>query len=262
MKNQMYALKAEIAKNRHSKILLISFIAFALVPVMGGIFMLVMQSPEAMLKASALNAKVEAMNVSADWSSFFMILSQGMGVGGIMVLGFIATWIFGREYSDNTVKDLLSLPTSRTKILNAKFILYFVWSLVLAIFIVILGLIIGLALQLPGFGNELIFMFLKKYFITTFLVILLGTPLAFFSMLGKGYLAPLGFVALTLVFSQIIGALGYGNYFPWAVPAIFSGMVGEHKEPLNVISYAILFAVSAIGYCITLLYWKYTDHNK
>jgi ABC-2 type transport system permease protein len=257
-----FALKAEFIKNKHSKILLISFIAFALVPIMGGVFMLVMQNPEAMANASLLNTKMEAMQVSADWGALFMILTQGMGVGGIMVFGFIVSWIFGREYSDNTVKDLLSLPVSKTDILNAKYIMYFVWSVALAIVNIVLGITIGFLLQLPGFDGINIFVFLQDYFITTFLTILLGTPIAFFSMWGKGYLAPLGFVALTLVFSQIIAAVGYGQYFPWAVPALFSGSAGEYKERLNILSYLILFIVSIFGYCITIFYWKYTDHNK
>jgi ABC-2 type transport system permease protein len=262
MNNQLFALKAEIIKNKHSIILPISFIAFSLVPVMGGVFMLVMQNPEAMAKASLLNTKMEAMNVSANWDALFMILTEGMGIGGIMVFGFMTSWIFGREYSDNTVKDLLSLPTSKTMILNAKYMVYFIWSIILAIFNVVLGILIGLALRLPGFVIENILVFLQDYFITSFLTVLLGIPVAFFAMWGKGYLAPLGCVALVLVFSQIIAAVGYGHYFPWAVPALYSGAGGEYKEQLNVMSYIMVILVSVLGYCITTLYWKYTDHNK
>jgi ABC-2 type transport system permease protein len=258
----MFAVKAEIEKNKHSKIFFFFFLAFYLIPIMGGIFMLAMQSSETMLKASMFKSKVEAMNVSADWDSLFMILLQAMGIGGIIIFGFIVTWLFGREYTEHTVKDLLSLPTSRTNILNAKYILYFIWSITLAIFNLLFGMAIGIGLQLPGFENVKFIVYLQEYFITTFLTVLLGTPLAFFSMLGRGYLAPLGVVALTVAFSQIIAALGYGHYFPWAVPALFSGTAGEYKEQLNLLSYIILFIISVFGYCITVFYWKYTDHNK
>ncbi|MDR1895126.1 MAG: ABC transporter permease [Spirochaetales bacterium] len=122
MNSQIAAFKAELLKSKYSKIFLISFIAFALVPVMGGVFMLVMQNPEAMAKASLLNTKIEAMNVAVNWNALFMILTQGMGIGGILIYGFVISWIFGREYSDKTVKDLLSLPVSRAKIINAKYI--------------------------------------------------------------------------------------------------------------------------------------------
>jgi len=262
MNNQLYPLKAELLKCRHSVIFLISFIAFSLVPIMGGVFMLVMQNPEAMAKASLLNTKVEMMNVTADWNALFMILTQGMGVGGIMVFGFIASWLFGREYSDNTVKDLLSLPSSKTSILNAKYIVYVLWAITLAVVNALFGILIGSLIGLQGFDSNSVPVYLRDYCITTVLIILLGTPVAFFSMIGKGYLAPLGFIALVLVFSQIIAAVGFGHYFPWSVPALFSGAGGEYKEQLNAMSYIIVVMVSVIGYCITVIYWKNADYSK
>ncbi|MDR0377858.1 MAG: ABC transporter permease [Spirochaetaceae bacterium] len=262
MNNQICALKAEFIKNRHSKILLISFIAFSIVPVMGGVFMLVTQNPQAMAKASLLNTKMEAMKFSAGWESLFMILTMGMGIGGVIIFGFVVSWIFGREYSEGTVKDMLSLPTSKSMILNAKFILYFLWSLGLAIVNAVLGIAIGAALRFPGFEFGNMLASLKDYFITTILTVLLGPPIAFFSLWGKGYLAPLGILVLTVVFSQIITALGYGCYFPWAVPALFSGAGGEYKEQLNPVSYFILLLVAAAGYRAAVFYWKYADHHK
>ncbi|GAB6393074.1 MAG: bacitracin ABC transporter permease [Treponematales bacterium] len=261
MNKQCSALQAELLKSKHSVIVLISFIAFALLPIMGGVFMLVMQSPEAMAKASLLNTKMEMMKVTPDWNAIFMILTQGMGVGGIVIFGFAASWLFGREYSDNTVKDLLSLPVSKTAILNAKFIVYFLWAVALAIVNAALGVLIASTLRLPGFDTNSLSLFLRDYFVTTMLTILLGTPTAFFSMLGKGYLAPLGFIVLTLLFSQIIAAIGYGYYFPWSVPALFSGVAGEHKAALSPLSYLVVVLVSVLGYIATILYWKYTDHT-
>jgi ABC-2 type transport system permease protein len=96
----------------------------------------------------------------------------------------------------------------------------------------------------------------------TLLTVLLGSPIAFFSIWGRGYLVPLGILVLTVVFSQIIAALGYGHYFPWAVPALFSGASGEYKEQLNAMSYFILVVVAVAGYCVTIFYWKYADHHR
>src|SRR5699024_1298166 len=39
--------------------------------------------------------------------------AQMIAVGGIFVFGFVTSWIFGREYADKTVTDLLALPYSR-----------------------------------------------------------------------------------------------------------------------------------------------------
>jgi hypothetical protein len=73
-------------------------------------------------------------------------------------------------------------------------------------------------------------------------------------------MAPLGFVVLTLVFSQIIAATGFGTYFPWAIPGIFSGAAGEMKAGLNAVSYSIVAATGVFGIASALWYWQTADH--
>jgi len=258
----IYALKAELIKNKYSHILWVTFIAFSLAPVMGGVFMLILRNPEALAKAGGLAAKAQAMNFSADWNAYLGILTQAVGVGGVLIFGFVASWIFGREYSDGTAKDLLALPTSRSGIIHAKFIVYAVWCLALVISNLFVGLLIGTSLQIAAPEYHSFVAQLGDYFLTTALTVLLGTPTAFFAMWGKGYLAPLGFVALTLVFAQVIAATGYGYYFPWSVPGLFSGSGGEFKAQLNSVSYGILIGTSIAGYAATIFYWKYADQSK
>jgi len=263
MKNLSLALAAEFLKIKNSKVIWVSLVAFAIAPLMGGVFMVILSDPELAAQSSALNLKAQAMSIQVSWDSYFMVLSQAMGIGGIMVFGFVASWIFGREYSDGTAKDLLSLPVSRTQILNAKFIVYAFLCILLAISNLIIGFVVGWILDLHGYNILILIKNLEIYMVTTFLTILIGTPIAFFAMAGKGYLAPLGFVALTLVFAQIIAATGYGTYFPWAVPGIFSNSGGAGmKDILNVNSYLVLIATSIIGYLLTITWWNYADQHK
>lgn len=262
MKNQLNALQAEFLKNRYATILWTTFIAFGLAPLMGGVFILIIQDPEAMAKTGGLAAKTQAMNFAANWKSYIGLMTQAVGVGGVLIFGFVASWIFGREYSEGTAKDLLSLPTSRTKILNAKFMVYILWCSALSVSNLLLGLVIGLALRLPIPETGILSTLLSDYFITTFLTILIGIPIAFFAIWGKGYLAPLGFVALTLVFAQIIAATGYGSYFPWSVPGLYSGSGGEYKMLLDSWSYTILILTSVAGYFAIIKYWKHADQTK
>jgi ABC-2 type transport system permease protein len=51
--------------------------------------------------------------------------------------------VFGREYSDRTLKDLLALPTLRSAIVLAKFVVVASWSAALTV--VILTAVAGLA---------------------------------------------------------------------------------------------------------------------
>ncbi|WP_049817911.1 ABC transporter permease [Thermosediminibacter oceani] len=148
MKGLKRAFIAELLKLKHSNAIWVSFAAFALGPIMGCLIIIILQNPILTHKLGIISAKAAILTFSADWNSYFSFLSQVVGFGGIIVFGFVASYIFGREYVDRTVRDLLSLPVSRDKILNAKFFVYFVWCSGLTISNLILGLLIGRALNL------------------------------------------------------------------------------------------------------------------
>lgn len=253
---------AELLKNRRSRITWAAFVAFALAPLMGGVFMLIMKNPEAVAQSSMLKSKADMVSFQANWPSYLSLLSQAMGVGGILVFGFVASWLFGREYVEGTAKDLLALPGSRSRIVHAKFAVYTLWCLALALSNLLIGLLIGLALQLPDWGGIFQGPYFKDYIFTTLLTLLPGTPIAFFALAGRGYMAPLGAVVLTLVLSQIIAATGYGNYFPWAIPGLYSGAGGEYKALLNAGSYSVLALTCIGGYAATLWWWGNADQAK
>ncbi len=261
MKPFIRVIGAEFLKIRHSGFFWATFIAFGLAPVIGAVFILIIRDGDALAQAGALATKARAMNFEPTWKSYVGMLTQAVGVGGVMVFGFVASWVFGREYSDGTAKDLLSLPASRTTILNAKFILYAIWSVLLVLSNLLLGLLLGAVLQLPATDGASLTSPLADYLITTVLTILAGVPIAFFALWGKGYLTPLGFVALTLVFSQIVAAAGFGAYFPWAIPGLYSSVGGDYKLQLTVYSYAVLLLTSLAGYVATLQYWNRADQT-
>ena len=263
MKQQYNAFVAEVLKNRHSPIIWITFIAFSLAPIFGAVFMYLMKDGGTTGLSGAFKMKAELMSFESNWNSLLGLLSQAVGIGGVLIFGFVASWLFGREFSDGTSKDLLSLPISRAKIINAKFIYYIIWCTALVIVNLLLGILFGYLLNIPGRSIDMFTHNLKVYFITTFLIIMLNTPIAFFAIYGKGFLAPLGVVALLLVVAQIFGVLGFGNYFPWAVPGIYAGSGGvEMAASLNYISFGLIILMSIIGYFGTIFWWKYTDQTK
>jgi hypothetical protein len=101
---------------------------------------------------------------------------------------------------------------------------------------------------------------MQVYFVTVLLAILVDLPVALFAITGKVYLLPLGIVIILVVLSQIIGALGLGIYFPWAIPGIYSGSGGESlKTLLDYFSFLIVFFTGIAGYLSTILWWKYSD---
>ncbi len=258
----IHTIRAELRKIKGSGFLPASFIAFGLAPLMGGVFMLMLRHPSAMARAGGLATKADAMHFTADWVSYFHLLSQAVGVGGVLIFGFVISWLFGREYSDGTAKDMLALPTSRRAIIHGKFAVYILWCLMLATSNLFIGAIIGSMLGIDIPSVSVLLPLLGHYYATVFLTLLTVVPIAFFALWGRGFLTPLGFVALTLVFAQIIAAAGFGSLFPWAIPGLFSGASGDAGTGLGIISYVVVLLTAFAGYGITTSFWIHADHTK
>ncbi len=254
------ALWAEGLKILRGKIFWIILVAFSFFPVLLGVMMFVLKNPELAHNTGLLGAKAQLMG-EANWSSYFSILSQVIAAAGLMGFGFITSWVFGREYSDRTVKDLLALPVSRSLIVWAKFIVIILWCVLLSLEILGLGLLAGKIVDIGGWSSELFFHGLNIFLVTSVLTITLSTPVAFFASYGRGYLPPLGFVIIVIIIAQFIATLGHGAYFPWAVPALYSGAAGPGSAQLEAVSFIIVFITGIIGILATFLWWRFADHS-
>jgi len=259
MTSLLAALQVEGLKLRKSKMLWTVLAAFTIAPLMGGFFMFVLKNPEFAKSTGMLGTKAQIAG-EATWPSYFSMLAQIIAVGGILVYGFVASWVFGREYTDRTLKDLLALPYHRYVVVVAKFLVIFIAAGLLSVYVVCLGVLIGGLIGLSGWTSATAMDGFLVLLITAVLAISLSTPVAFFACLGRGYLAPLGFIIMMVVFAQIIAAIGYGAYFPWAVPALFSGITGE-GHAIRVSSFLIVFFTGLAGFIGTLVWWLYADQH-
>lgn len=261
MNNLNQALWVELLKARRSKMPLLTALAFALAPFAGGFFMFIMKEPELARNLGVISMKAQIVARSADWPTFLNILAQAIAIGGIILFSLIASWVFGREYADHTISDLLALPTPRSGIVLAKFILVMLWSAALALFIYLVGLGVALLVGLPPVTAELFWQGTTSIAISACLTILLVTPIAFFASAGRGYLPPMGAAILFVVLAQIIAAAGWGEYFPWSIPALFSGLAGEGYADLGSISFLIVLLTSIGGLIATLAWWQMADQT-
>ena len=142
------AVQVEYIKVRHSKTLWLTILAFVMLTVIGGLFMFILKDPERARQLGLIGAKAQIFGGTADWPSFFNLVFLLVCIGGLIIFGFIFVWIFGREYTDKTYYDVLSLPTSRMTIVIAKIITGVYWSMALMLLVFVLTLGIGALLQL------------------------------------------------------------------------------------------------------------------
>ena len=256
MNHLLSALWAEALKARRSKVPLLASIGFTLAPLMDGLFMFIMKDPERAREMGLLSVKAQLAMSTAEWATFFSVLSQAIAIGGVIVFSIVTAWIFGREFSDHTAKDLMALPTSREKIVAAKLMIISAWVFVTSIWIYVIGLAVGGLVDIPGWTNQLAWQSFSDVLVTAAMSLLLMTPVAFIASMGRGYLPPLGWAILTIFLSQIIAATGWGDWFPWSVPALYSGVIGPRSEQLGMHSYVLIFLTGVVGLIATYWYWR------
>jgi ABC-2 type transport system permease protein len=123
------------------------------------------------------------------------------------------------------------------------------------------GLLAGLAFTIPHWSMQAARHGFAVFVMCASLTMLLCTPVAFVASLGRGYLLPIGFVLLTLIMTNIVGvgAPGFAAYFPWAFPALISGVAGQAAPHPSAWSAIIFTATVLAGYVGTVLWWRYAD---
>jgi ABC-2 type transport system permease protein len=256
------ALWAETLKMRRSKVPLFTAIGFSIVPLMAGLFMIILKDPEAARSMGLITAKAQLVAGVADWPTFFSILAQAVAIGGAILFAIVTAWVFGREFSDRTAKELLALPTSRAAIVAAKLIVIVVWTLALTVFIYLIGLLVGNLVVIPGWSEGLLRKASFDILGAAALTIALLPFVALFAGIGRGDLLPFGWLILTVVLSQIAAVTGWGDWFPWSVPALFSGAAGPRSELLGFHSYIIVGLASLVSLAATFYWWRNADQTR
>ncbi len=256
------ALWVEFLKVRKSRMLWITIAFFAFVALMMGLLMLIAIHPEYAGKSAIFSSKATFVK-RTDWTGFFGLLLQIILTLGIIGYGVVTGWIFGREFSDRVINDILALPVSRITIVTAKFIVVGIWCILLMLTIYFVGLVIGIAISLPGWNAPVIIHWSWIYMRSGLLTILSGSPVGLVASYGRGYLLAIAYVLLTLITTQFVflGVPGLAPYFPWAIPALSSGLAGPGLPHAGILCYSILLLTCLAGFYGTAAWWKYADHN-
>jgi ABC-2 type transport system permease protein len=255
------AVRVELLKLRRSRAPMMSALTFSLVGLVDGLFMVILKDPAAARRWGLLGAKAQLAAGVADAHTALGFLAQATGIGGLFVFGLVFVWVFGREFADRTVKDLLALPVPRTTIVAAKFTVAAAWCLVLAAWTAALGVGVVTTLRLPGADAGTVTSGLARLLLTAVMTIVLVAPFALLASVARGYLAPVGGILLATFLGQIVAALGYGAYFPWAVPALYAGIEGVHTRP-GPIGYALVALVGVAAALATGSWWRRADQAR
>jgi ABC-2 type transport system permease protein len=262
MNSFIAALQTESLKAFRSKVPLFTTLGFLIAPFIGGLFMIILKDPTTAKSMGLIGTKAQLAAGVADWPTFFNLLGQATAVGGIIVFAIVTTWVFGREFSDHTVKELLSVPTSRESIVAAKFTVIAIWTLLLTLISYAVGLLVGNMVVIPGWSSELFRSATVDIIGAGILTIMLLPFVALIASIGRGFMPAFGWAIFTVAIAQITAVLGWGGWIPWAIPALFSGAAGPRSENLGLHSYVILITASIISLATTFYWWRNADQTK
>jgi ABC-2 type transport system permease protein len=256
------AIATEWLKLRRSRLWWTTLVAGTVAAALDGLFMFIGQNPDRARALGLLGAKAQLAAVPTDVAGLLNLLGQILAIGGVFIFGILTVWIFGREFADRTVKDILALPTSRTAIVAAKFVVTAGWSALLTLYMFIIGLAIGAVLRLPGWSWDVIGTGLVRLVATAAMVVGLVAILALATSAGRGYLTGIGAMILVVFTAQVVAALGYGQYYPWSVPALYIGIAGPQAGPVGATGVAGVVAVSIASVAVTLSWWRRADQTR
>jgi ABC-2 type transport system permease protein len=255
------AIAIELLKSRRSRVPIGLAAGFSLMPLVAGLFMLILKDPERARQLGLLGTKAQLTAGTADWPTFLNMVGQAVAIGGGILFAFLAAWLFGREFADRTVRTLLATPTTRTAIVTAKLVVLAIWSLGIGAWVIVLSLLVGAAVDIPGWSTDLALSAVGGMAVAALMTAALQTTTAFWAGAGRGYIPPLGWAVVTIAAAQILAVLGWGTVFPWSVPAIIAGAGGETTGAVEAPGVLAVALVVLAGLAATIAWWRRADQT-
>ncbi len=249
------AYDVEMLKLRRSRVVLVATLALALVPAaMARGFLAAAErggNDPATLKA-------QAMLPGDGWTGYLGGLVQIYATAGVLGVGIVVGWCFGREYADRTVVSLYASATPRYAVTRAKLVLLTLWAtgvgLAAVSFTGLLGLATGLGMPSDGERQTV-----ARVLVLAVMSGLLALPVALAASIGRGYLAAVGALLVLVVLAQVATIVSAGGWWPWSVPAVWAmgdqaGMPAVPPARLLVVP-AVALAASAV----TVRWWRHAE---
>ena len=191
-----------------------------------------------------------AVGTIAEASS--LLLGQILTVVMVVATGFVASWLFGREWADKTIGSLFSLPVSRAAIAWAKVAISVVWVLA-CITMAVGGAAVAIAVADASHLDAATWRALGLDWTAGALTGLLGIPFGWVAVVTRGYLGALGTIIGVTAVSQILAGVGVGPWVPYIAPVLWAGAGGEEASAgIRAVHLLSAVAFAALGIWATV----------
>ena len=235
--NLFSLVPCEIRKVYKSSVFWVVVIGFTLLPIL------------------SLVKYLGATNIS--WESYLAEILKVFT--SLLIIGFAFTncWVFGREYTDKTIHDLLVKPVSKLSIAGSKFIVLFLWNSLLTVLMFAVVLLVGAYIGLTGGTAALILHYFLMFLTASLLVMFVSTVSSFTANVTRGYLAPIGIIFLIVLLLNIVNGYDWlSAYIPWAIPRLLIS-----DGALRPVSILILAITGITGFVGTVAWWRFAEQQ-
>ncbi len=239
-------IQTEFLKLKNSKLFIISLLTGFLPPFL--------------MYLGALEMKAEDPTFVLEFAKMFTETNVYMtGLFAVFILCIMISYLIGREYTEHTLKLVLTSPISHFKYLLGKYIVFIIWTLTLFGVTFIGALLFGFVAEGNGLTFNMALYYLSEMIVGGFLLSLAMTPFIFLSMIMKNIVPSMITGAVLVLINLLSYSCAWGPYFPWMASYIISSnTMAEYScglfLPLTTIGVTFL-----LGLIISYIYFKVKD---
>ena len=219
----MTFIQSELIKLKHSKIFLLTVLGALTFPFL--------------LYLSLISGTADG------FESMLRACNQFTGsMFNIVLFAIVVSYIFGREYTEHTLKTMMTIPISRGKFILGKYLMFFIWTMILVAITFLSTCIFG---YLGGVNH----------------ITLTGsfTPFVFLSLIVPNMVAAMVTGAAFSIGNLMISSTKYAPYFPWSSSYLIGANEIANYSCSTATSLAIILAASAAGTIISYIYFTKKD---
>lgn len=177
---------------------------------------------------------------------------------GVPLYGVVTAYLFTREYTEDTLKNLLTIPVSRTGILLSKMLLLFMWIMLLTLEAWGLTLLLGLLGQFNGLSTSLLLESCKEFMMAGAFLFILSTPIIFTAIALQNYV-PTIILSISITLINVMSSNSeYKGLLPWTAAFDIANEELLPAYPAEY-SYFAIIVTAVSGLIATIVYFRKAD---
>lgn len=233
-------IQSEFIKLKHSKIFLLTVLGAITFPFL--------------LYLSLISGNADG------FESMLLACNQFTGsMFNIVLFAIVVSYIFGREYTEHSLKTMMTIPLSRGKFILGKYLMFFIWTMILVAITFLSTCFFG---YLGGVSNITLAGAIeccKEMLISEFLLCLSFSPFVVLSLVMPNMVFSMVTGAIFSIINLFVYTSKYAPYIPWCSPYLISSNEIANYSCNTATSLAIMLATFAIGLTISYIYFTKKD---